>query len=110
MGMDLLVTMATLAGATLPAQGFFDGVDLSQVLLRSERLPERTLFWRYGDRRAVRRGVWKLVQERAQTYLFNLDTDLSETNDLSAEYPEICRDSLNELTKWQNDVTKLKKS
>ncbi|MEA3225330.1 MAG: sulfatase-like hydrolase/transferase, partial [Planctomycetota bacterium] len=44
LGMDMFATMASIAGAKLPAGLKLDGVDLLGVLTENKKLPERTLF------------------------------------------------------------------
>jgi arylsulfatase A-like enzyme len=58
---DLMPTMLDLASVPAPYGHELDGVSLRPVLLKGEALPERTLFWEFRDRAAVRRGPWKLV-------------------------------------------------
>ncbi len=82
MGMDFFPTFAALAGATAPAERALDGVDLSGLLFQGEGLPARDLFWKYGEAKAMRRGMWKFVAEKRGGGLYNLAGDLGEENDL----------------------------
>ena len=52
--MDLPVTALHLAGAS--TDGPLDGVNLLPLLTENAALPERDLFWRYKDQKAVRSG------------------------------------------------------
>ncbi len=52
---DLFPTLASFVGAATDKLKL-DGLDLTPLLLRSESLPERMLFWRKGTLRAVRSG------------------------------------------------------
>ncbi len=102
--MDLAPTFLALAGARAPADARFDGMDLSGLLLRDRTLPERTLFWRTPDAKAVRRGPWKLVIAGGKTGLFDLGRDLGEQRDLAAVEPQRVRDLQAELAAWEADV------
>ena len=102
--MDLAPTFLALAGARAPADARFDGRDLCDLLLRDRALPERTLFWRTPDAKAVRRGPWKLVLSGGKSGLFDLDRDLSEQRDLAAVEPQRVRALQAELTAWEADV------
>ena len=104
MTMDLLPTLLALSGARKPAGSRIDGVDLSGVLLRGERLAERTIFWRDADQKAVRRGPWKLVVRGAAAELFNLDDDIGERQNLAAVRPELVQELRGELVNWERDV------
>ncbi len=103
--LDIFATsVAAAAGAdSLPAN--LDGMDL-RPWLTGERtdLPHPTLYWRSGDRSALRHGDWKVVRHpvprnRPGTWeLYHLATDLSETTDLSRSDPTK-RDELIQL--WE---------
>jgi len=105
LGMDLYATMVSIAGAKLPAGLKLDGVDLLGMLTGHEKLPERTLFWRYRKERAVRRGPWKLLVQDNKTMLFNLDDDLGEKNDLARAKPRMLNRLENELAAWEQEVS-----
>ena len=89
---DVLPTLATLAGAT-PSPGV-DGVSVHRVLAGDAAGEERPpLYWEFHERgfeQAVRMGKWKAVRHGADQALelYDLEADLSEANDVSAENPE----------------------
>lgn len=100
--MDLLPTFAAIARA--PVADPADGIDLSGLLFRRERLPARTLFWRDADQKAVRRGPWKLVVTGTASALYNLDSDLGEERDVAAAEPARLRELTSALTDWEREV------
>ena len=102
MGMDLLPTMAALAGAAVPSKP--DGVDVSGVMLKGQVLDERTLFWQHGKQKAVRQGRWKLVVDKNKTHLFDLAEDRAEQHDLAAEEEDILAKLIKRLETWQSQV------
>ena len=102
--MDLFPTMASLTKAKLPGGLELDGKDLLGVLTANGSLDERTLFWAYGNQRAVRKGPWKLLVQGNATRLFNLDDDLGETSDLTKARPEIAAALRAKLAAWERDV------
>lgn len=106
MSMDLLPTCLELAGLPLPgAAEATDGVSLCGLMLRREPLPERMLFWRRGQTRAVRQGPWKLVVNgKTPPQLFNLSTDQGETNDRAAAEPQRVSTLRAAFTAWETDV------
>ncbi|MCA1760060.1 MAG: sulfatase [Bacteroidales bacterium] len=55
---------------------------------------------------AVRDGKWKLVEnyETGKTELFNLDEDISESNDLKLKEPEKAKELYNLFQQWQTKV------
>lgn len=102
MTMDILPTCADLA--SVPPPPGMDGTTLVPLLSEGKKLPERDLFWRIDEAKAVRRGPWKLVVEGEQALLFNLEKDIGENEDLSTQRPELVKDLLAALQKWENDV------
>lgn len=101
--LDILPTALAAAGA--PTPGDLDGVDLVPWL-RGEREgdPHGALFWRMGDRIAVRRGNWKLIRERrGQPFrLYDLDADVKESNDLASAEPERVASLTKALAGWES--------
>jgi arylsulfatase A-like enzyme len=72
-------------------------VDLLPYLMgRTDQPPHETLYWRYGNHRAIRRGRWKLTMPAGTPAgLYDLGNDVAESKDLSAAHPE----SVQELTR-----------
>ena len=88
---DVLPTLAAAGGAPLPAGRKIDGIDLLPFITGKEKpLPRRTFFWRSGGYEAVRDGDWMLQLSRnpPRIWLFDLASDPTERNDLSAKRPE----------------------
>lgn len=90
--LDLFPTSLALAG--LDAEKEYDGVDLIPYL-RGEKTgaPHETLFWRVGNRAALRQGDWKIVREQragqaGPWQLYDLANDIGETKDLAKEETE----------------------
>ena len=91
--LDIAAT-ALAAADTAPLAGTkLDGVNLLPFLRgESKAAPHEQLFWRYADRSlfAVREGRWKLVQSHTPSpQLFDLDADIGEHTDVSAQHPDI---------------------
>ena len=92
--LDLLPTLAGVAGAEVPVDGIIDGYDLTSLLLgESDESPRRD-FWYYrgSHLEAVRVGRWKLHVARGGEgvqELYDLDADAAETTDMAALHPEV---------------------
>ena len=111
--LDVMPTVLSVAGLGADPDRPFDGLDISQVLLRHEDLPVRRLFWRgtgfAWNGAAVRDGSWKLVidsyeQEPGPPLLFDLESDLGEQNDVAAENPERVKRMMGALDQWRDEV------
>lgn len=86
--MDWTATILSLAGAKPRPEAPLDGVDLVPVLTGQQKAMDRVLYWRLAQRKhhkALREGQWKYLQdEKGVDYLFNLETDPFESNNLGA--------------------------
>lgn len=88
---DLLPTIAAIAGVDVPQDRVIDGRDLMPFLTgETSGAPHETLFWRSGHYRAVIHQGWKLqISARPdRVWLFDLENDPGEQRDLSAAEPE----------------------
>jgi len=90
--LDILPTALAAAGAPLPDG--IDGVDLRPYLAGDRSAaPHESLYWRFGQQRAIRAGDWKLVEATGGTgpMLVNLADDAAEQTDRSAAEPDARR-------------------
>lgn len=116
MTIDVLPTLARLAGAQVPADRIIDGKDIWPLLTRPRKAksPHEALYIYWGGQlEAVRSGRWKLhfpheyrtlkgapgtgglpslyEQKKLDTALFDLEKDPGETVDLAAQQPDVVR-------------------
>ena len=99
--LDILPTVAVAAGAALPKNRTIDGVDLIPYLTGSNKTPPHEfLFWRWGEAYAIRSGDWKFVKKDDKVELFNLASDIAETQDLTTEHPDLVEHLTKAYEKW----------
>jgi uncharacterized sulfatase len=87
---DILPTVLAAAGGTVPSDRVMDGVNLLPHLqANAAPQPARPLFWRDGSYRAVQHQGWKLISSErpAKQWLFNLQDDPTEKNNLATQQP-----------------------
>lgn len=104
--LDLLPTLAKLIEAPAPAN--LDGLDQLDLLLNPQAKSRRTTLYSlygYKERRleSMREGRWKL-HLGAKPMLFDLQADVSETTDVSAQHPDIVQ-RLTEAAKGVREAT-----
>ena len=115
--LDMLPTLAELAGADVPEDRVLDGRSIADLLLgETQTLPEEPFFYYFGTQlQAIRLGQWKLFvrqtepaeqsaslwylqnpelferhhRMREEAELYDLDADPGETHNLASERPEI---------------------
>ena len=95
---DIFSTTLAAAGIELPRDRTIDGKNILEYALQTDQPRiERSLFWRTGGYKVVQRDGWKLqIQEQnGNTWLFNLNEDPTEQNNLSSSHPQ----QLNDLKK-----------
>ena len=102
--MDIVPTALSAAGA--PAAEQTDGVDLLPFVNRiNNGAPHEALFWRFHTYKAVRKGSMKLVRQRNESdQLFDIESDISESKNLSAERPELLAQLQADLEAWEGQM------
>lgn len=96
MSLDVLPTALAAARAPVGSGRNYDGVNLLPVMTgQSRSAPRETMFWRYSNSVALRKGEWKLVRQTrpndqgGEFELFHLGRDLEERNNLAAGEPAV---------------------
>ncbi len=112
-GTDFYPTLLELAGADPRPDEHTDGLSLVPVL-KGDVLKERPLIWHYphygnqgGEPSSIiRQGDWKLIHyyEDERRELYNLKTDVGETNDVSAEHTELTNQLHEQLFALLNEM------
>jgi len=110
-GMDLFPTAIDLAEATVPEGRPVDGGSLAPILHGTSTGREpRTLFFRYqapgaAVQRAAVQDPWKYLRdEDGNEYLFDLDEDVAEKNDLAQRQPERFAALRSAWEAWEEEV------
>jgi len=91
---DFLPTAAELAGSKPPSR--LDGISVVPALLGQPQASHPFLYWEFhehGFARAVRMGDWKGLRRgrHGAMELFDLRSDLRESNDIARNHPEIVK-------------------
>jgi arylsulfatase A-like enzyme len=102
--LDVLPTALAVANISVQPAWNLDGVNLMPYLTGTATgAPHDAMFWRLGEHMAVRKGDWKLVyspegrlrdvdhnvpRDLSGAQLFNLQDDISESNNLAATHPD----------------------
>lgn len=102
---DLLPTFCDIAGIKnydsryrnpqLGENDHFDGISMLPTLTeKGEQKQHDHLYWEFHetDMIAVRKGNWKLVVISGKPLLYDLETDIHEDTDVSAQHPEIVKE------------------
>jgi arylsulfatase A len=128
MTIDLLPTLAKLAGASAPADNVIDGRDIWPVLSnhRDTTTPHDAFYFYWGtELHAVRSGSWKLhvphpyqslesvgrdgtpgkyVRKELPLSLFDLDKDPAESTNLAGQHPEVVKKLMDYVERAREDL------
>lgn len=112
--LDVMPTCLELAGASYPS--FYGGNSIKPICNEARSFvpllqdkdkwdDERVMFWEHENGKAVRKGNWRLTAlANGGWQLFDLAHDLSETNNVAAEYPEKVRELKSLWNNWAKSV------
>ncbi len=109
---DFLPTILEATGTSCRGTKPLHGTSLMPLLRGNGHLPERSLYWHYPHYHlekpsgAIRRGRYKLIEwfEDARQELFDLEEDLEEQHDLSAEQPQWAQSLHEDLEAWRRAI------
>lgn len=118
---DWLPTILDLCSLD-PVDHLIDGKSIKEILHDNEvDTSHETFYWTTGDQKrwAVRQGPWKLLKnpidptdkypidpERDSLFLVNLENDISEKNNLTAQNPDMVKSLSDLYYQWFDDTQK----
>lgn len=109
--LDILPTVFEAAGEPIDPYWELDGNSLLPLFGASRApFPDRTLYWRRSGIEgpiSLRDGDWKLLARNSpnkKPELYNLASDIGESNNLATEHPEVLKRLLEKLNAWENDL------
>ncbi|MCH2201753.1 MAG: arylsulfatase [Fuerstiella sp.] len=120
---DLLATVAEIIGVNLPGNAGEDSVSILPLMNQTAERPirEATVHHSINGAFSIRRGKWKLCfcpgsggwssprpseakeQEVPAIQLFDLSSDIAETNNVQADHPELVEELSNLLQRYINN-------
>ncbi|HBE96813.1 MAG TPA: aryl-sulfate sulfohydrolase [Verrucomicrobiales bacterium] len=99
--LDATATALSLAGIEEPS---LDGINIISHL-KENTAPNRSLKWRWVAQAAIRKDKWKFLVGGKRQYLFDLENDPGEMNNLINENPETAKSLREQLTTWSNTLS-----
>jgi len=104
---DIMPTICAALDIKLPTDRIYDGKNILPAIEGKLKQPlHEELYWDGSENRwAVREGKWKLVFDKnAKLELYDLEKDISESNDLSAQNPEKTNELKLKYEKWRAEM------
>jgi N-acetylgalactosamine-6-sulfatase len=110
--LDFSRSIVRAAGTKPPPNRPFDGIDILRAIESNQPVQKHTLFWRarrgQRTRKAVRDGFLKYIQlqdgDNIEEYLFDLEHDPAEKNNLFTERKEDVQKLKILLKNWEQEV------
>lgn len=116
--LDLLPTIASMAGADIPTDRKIDGFDLSEVLTEKAKSPRKDFYyWAFAELHAYRNEKYKIhVKQREsinygrptinldQAELYDLRADISEKYNVADQFPEVISQMKKRMQSHLKDV------
>jgi len=111
---DFYPTILEMANIPVLPDQHIDGISMAPLLKGEEKLSRDAIFWHYphyGNQggspgSAIRAGEYKLIEyfEDGHLEMYNLDTDIGETENLIDSEPDIAESLHNQLINWRMKV------
>lgn len=104
--LDIASTVLAVAGGEQPeGASAFDGINVFPRFNSIQTPSTRTLYFRFWDQAAIRRGKWKYVYVGAgQRFLFDLESDQHETVNLIEQHSELTQSLHDDLNAWSQNM------
>ena len=101
--LDVAATVNELAGLEEDAQ--LDGANLIPYLTgENQQAPHEALYWRWVGQLAIRKGKWKYLALEDREYLFNLEQDIGESNNLLPENKKLAAELRADWDRWSQTL------
>ncbi|MCF7955737.1 MAG: sulfatase [Phycisphaerae bacterium] len=102
LSLDICPTFIEAAGGTATQKDNFRGMNIIPFLTgKADKIPHRSMEWKYTVSTAIRDGNWKLIRLPDRLpMLYNLSDDISEQNDVALENLDRTKAMLKKLGTW----------
>jgi arylsulfatase A-like enzyme len=98
--LELLPTLSAASRIQPPEGVMLDGYNLRPVLAGQSPSPRKEMFWEFRGQKAARVGNYKWIDAERASGLYDLASDIGETEDLSAKLPQVATDIAARWAAW----------
>lgn len=104
--LELVPTLLAASGSRVPVGVKLDGFDMLPVLRGEADSPRREMFWQRRGDKAARFENWKWSEAAKGKGggLYDLNSDLGESKDLSKEKPEVLKLMQEKFAAWRKEM------
>lgn len=104
-GLDMLPTLAALAGVPLPEGRPLDGRDVSAALRSDGPSPVDSVYWTWHGQDAIRTDRWKLHRFFNRVELYDIQADPGETTDVAAAQLDVVTKLRARMDEWAGSLS-----
>ncbi|MCE9632294.1 MAG: sulfatase-like hydrolase/transferase [Planctomycetia bacterium] len=102
--LDMLPTLASLAGVPVPGDLKLDGKDVSTSLRSGGATPVESMYWVWHGTDAIRTQRWKLHRTATRVDLYDMDTDPAESTNVAAAHTDVVADLTARMDAWATSL------
>ena len=101
--LDVVATANALVSVNQAPQ--LDGVNLVPYLTGEvKQPPHKALYWRWNGQAAIRKGKWKYMAMGDREWLYDLERDIGETNNLLSENKQLAAELRADWDRWSQTL------
>jgi len=104
-GVDMLPTLAKLAGVPVPPTRPLDGRDVSSALREDRPSPVDSVYWTWHGQDAIRTDRWKLHRFSDHFELYDIQADPGESTDVAATHPDVVTGLRARMDEWAGSLS-----
>ena len=102
--LEVLPTLLSLAKVKNKENVILDGFNMLPVLKGEKPSPRDRIFWKRRQTKAMRFQNYKYIEDGSKVYLYNLEKDISEKNNLIFQEPEALKSCQIFLQQWIQEM------
>lgn len=102
--LDMLPTLASLAGVSVPNDLTLDGKDVSAALRSGGATPVESMYWAWHGTDAIRTQRWKLHRAAARVDLYDMAADPAESTNVAANHADVVADLTTRMDAWATSL------
>jgi arylsulfatase A-like enzyme len=103
-GLDMLPTLASLAGIPVPPNLTLDGEDITAALRADSATPVESMYWAWHGTDALRTQRWKLHRAANRVDLYDMDADPGEETNVAADHADVVADLTAQMDAWATSL------
>jgi arylsulfatase A-like enzyme len=99
-GLDMLPTLASLAGVSLPGGLALDGQDIATALRKAEASTVESVYWAWHGVDALRTQRWKLHRMASRVELYDIEADPAEATNVADAHADVVKELTEKMNAW----------